>query len=201
MHFNRFDQLLTGVWWWRRRRRLAEEMMDDAAQVSDHEAQAIYQREWIPMKFAERFGRPASARVRKVVELAQASGADSEALAVVVANRDVFEIEDRIVLRDVRIVWAMTIASRLMLTFAAIYWFTIVNATPVAFLVQTLLMLIGVLLIGACASALELFGGKELRAMRAVRNDLEQAISAANPSSTAPPKDAAIIALASRRPK
>lgn len=171
--------------------------MDDSTQISDREAMAIYQHEWVPMEFAERFGRPAPARVREVVERAYAGGADEGALAVVVANQDISQSEASVVLRQERIVWALTIATRSISTFAAIYWIALGVHANTALWVKALLLIGGLVVVGGCAAVWEFYSGKALRALRAVRRELEQAIHDTSPRGTAAPAE--VIDIASRR--
>lgn len=170
-----FDQWITGVWWWRRQRRRAEQQMDDN-RIDDAAARSIHQAEWVPMAFAEKYGRPAPPSVRAAVEHAEAAGADPPALAVVVANRDIMESEAGVVLRKERFLRAITIATRTISFLALAYWMTLVLLAPIPLGVKSLLAVVGALLIACCAAIWEFYGGKSLRAMRAVRAHLEQSI-------------------------
>lgn len=192
MRFNRFEQWLTGTWWWRHQRRRAEKRMNDA-RLDDANAQLIHQKLWIPMDFAERYGRPAPPRVRKAVERASASGADPGALAVVVANRDITDTRANVVLRNEHSLVAITFATRTISILALAYWVIGVSLAPGAPLIKTLTLIGGLAFIGICASVWEFYGGKALRAMRAARGDLEQAILDAKRDTTQ------VIDIASRR--
>lgn len=172
---NFFDQWIAGVWWWRLKRTRAEVKMNDA-HIDDAAARLIYENDWVPMAFAEKYGRLAPPSVRASVEDAEAAGADPTALAVVVANRDIQETEAGVILREESLLLAITIATRTISLIAFLYWMALSLLTPRLPEVKLLLIVVGVLALGGCAAIWEFYGGKSLKAMRSVRAHLDRSI-------------------------
>ena len=112
VRFNWLDRLISGVPYWSYRRQRALKKLD-AEYVDDHEAETRYLDLWRRYDFASLFGRTAAPQVMASVKEAADKGVDRDALAILVANKDIAVVDgNQVVLRRVWIARALTIATR-----------------------------------------------------------------------------------------
>lgn len=176
--FNRLDRIIAGLWWWQLRRYLAEKKINLAPENScDID---IAYREWKRYEFACKSGRPVDDQLATTVENAIRAGIDSNALSLLIANRDISEINGTLKYRTSGWLKGLGLLSRVAFFASALLFSSLLAFSPIPLIPKLMAFVVVFALLIAAAYVLELYTNLPLAAIIY----LEKQGSPPNPVST-----------------